>query len=178
MPLWTRSETHRTQGLVVGQVLSVRPDAVAGHLESIGQRPAPFGCLGGLAPVVGDPHGFAVLQFADGHVPVQASVTVVAGPLDDDNIVELQTPADLQRELGEVALDIGDERALVRTISPICGHWRTALSANGTPRMYATRVAPSDSSWFALIWIMFLPVAMRASAKLGADALRGGLAET
>jgi hypothetical protein len=39
----------------------------------------------------------------------------------------MKTPADLERELGEVAL--------VRTISPICGHWRTTSSASGTPRM-------------------------------------------
>jgi len=48
------------------------------------------------------------LQLADRQVPRQASVPVVGCPLDDD-IFEMKTPADLQRQLGEVALEVGDE---------------------------------------------------------------------
>ena len=129
---------------VVAEVVCVGPDAIAGHVEPFCQRLTPLGCGGWFVPVVGDADGSPGLQFADGHVSVQASVAVVAGPLDHDDIVELQTPADFECELGEVAPTSATSR-LERTISSICGHWRATCSANGTPRMYATRVAPSDS---------------------------------
>src|ERR1041384_1223338 len=96
---------------MVGEVLAIRPDAVTGHVEPVRPSLAPFGCLGGLAPVVSYAHGLPALQLAYGHVPVQASVAVVAGPLDHDGIVEVQPPADLECELGEVALDLRNEAA-------------------------------------------------------------------
>src|SRR5215207_11775877 len=71
----------------------------------------PFGCGRGFTPVVGDADRSPIFEFANRHVPVQASVAVVARPLHDDHIVELQTSADLEPQLGEVALDIGDEPA-------------------------------------------------------------------
>ena len=48
------------EGLVMAKVSIVWPDAVAGHIEPIGHRPAPLRCLRGFAPVVGDAHGFPV----------------------------------------------------------------------------------------------------------------------
>src|SRR5450432_3900700 len=68
---------------VVPEMLPVRPDTIAGHVESIRQRATPLGCRRGLTPVVSDANRVAVLQLADGHVSVQAAVTVVARPLGD-----------------------------------------------------------------------------------------------
>ena len=48
--------------LVVPEVLGVFPDAVARHLQTIGQRQAPLRSGRGFAPVVGDLDGFAVLE--------------------------------------------------------------------------------------------------------------------
>src|SRR5271166_680659 len=106
-----RPVTLLFSSLIVAEVLVVGPNAVAGHLKSIGQWLTPLRRRDGLSPVVGDAHGLPILQLSDGHVAVQTPVTVVAGPLDHDDIIELQAPADLQRELGEVALDVGDELA-------------------------------------------------------------------
>lgn len=100
---------------------------------------------GGLAPVVGHPHGFTVLDLADRDVAIEPPVAVVACPLDDDDLVELTSPAHLGRQLEKSPSTLAI-RALPRTISPICGHCRTTYAASGTQRMYATRVPPSDSS--------------------------------
>ena len=54
------SESITDGALVVAKVPIVWPDAVAGHMEPIGHRPAPLRCLRGFAPVVGDAHGFPV----------------------------------------------------------------------------------------------------------------------
>jgi hypothetical protein len=54
------SESITDEGLVMAKVPAVWPDAVAGHIEAIGHRPAPLRCLCGFAPVVGDAHGFPV----------------------------------------------------------------------------------------------------------------------
>jgi hypothetical protein len=45
----------------------------------------------------------------------------------------------------------GASSSAVRTILPICGHCRSTLRARGTPRMYATRVAPLESVWASRI---------------------------
>jgi hypothetical protein len=54
------SESITDEGLVMAKVPIVWPDAVAGHIEPIGNRPAPLRSLRGFAPVVGDAHGFPV----------------------------------------------------------------------------------------------------------------------
>jgi hypothetical protein len=73
---------------VVPEVGIVRPDFVDRHVEASGQGSSPCGGVGGLAPVVGDPDCLAVLELANGHVPVQTPVAVVARPLDHDHVVE------------------------------------------------------------------------------------------
>ena len=49
------------RGLVVAEVFCVGPDAVAGHVEAIGQWLSPLRRVGGFAPVVGDPYRLTVL---------------------------------------------------------------------------------------------------------------------
>ena len=49
----------------MAQVVVVRPDAIAGHVELVSQRPAPLGSLSWLAPVVRHAHRLAILQLAE-----------------------------------------------------------------------------------------------------------------
>ncbi len=98
-----------TTRLMVAEVISVGPDAVPGHVEPVSHRLAPCRCRGWFAPVIGDAHSLPILQLADRHVPVQAAVPVVSGPLHDDNVVEPNSPAHLQGELGEVTFDLSDQ---------------------------------------------------------------------
>ena len=78
----------------MGEVLGVFPDSVAGHIEAVGKWFAPVGRGGGFAPVVGDFGGLAVVEFGDADVSVEASVAVIAGPFDDDDVFEVKSPAD------------------------------------------------------------------------------------
>jgi hypothetical protein len=107
---------------VVRQVLPIRPRSIGRHVETVGQFLAPVRRRGGLAPVVGDADRLAVLELADRDVAVQASVAVIACPLDDYDIVESQPPANFECQLGKVALMSATSFA-VWTASRICGHW-------------------------------------------------------
>ncbi len=69
-PHGRRARAPEARALVVAEVLCIRPDAVARHVEAVGHRLAPLGCHRGLAPIVGYAHGLPVFQLADGHVPV------------------------------------------------------------------------------------------------------------
>ena len=97
------------RALVVAKVFCIRPEAVPWHIKPIGHGLTPLRCHGGLTPVVGGPHDFSILQLTNGDVPVQATVSVVAGPFDYDDIIEVQAPPDFQREFGKVAFDIGNQ---------------------------------------------------------------------
>ena len=79
--------------------------------KATGEWSAPFGRGGGFAPVVGDRNGLAVAEFGDADVSVEAPVAVIAGPFDDDGVLELKSSADFQGEFGEVAFDLSDEVA-------------------------------------------------------------------
>ena len=78
----------------MGKMLCVFPNSVGGHVEATGEWSAPFGRGGGFAPVVGDRNGLAVAEFGDADVSVEASVAVIAGPFDDDGVLEVKSSAD------------------------------------------------------------------------------------
>jgi hypothetical protein len=78
----------------VGKMLRVFPNPAGGHVEATGEWSAPVGRFGGFAPVVGDPNGLAVAKLGDADVSVEASVAVIAGPFDDDGVLEVKSSAD------------------------------------------------------------------------------------
>ena len=80
-------------GLVVPEVIVAGPDTVARHVEPASKRFTPFRGADRLAPVVSHPDGPAILDLAEGHVPVQAPVAVVAGPLGGHDVAQLDAAA-------------------------------------------------------------------------------------
>ena len=101
-------------------------------------------------------HGLPILQLADRHVPIEASVTVVAGPLDHDDVIELQAPADLERELGEVPLDLRDEPARPHDLAHLRPLARDVLGQGYAEDVRHPRRAVGLLG-FAFIRITFLP---------------------
>ena len=71
-------------------MLSVFPDSVAGHVQTICDRLTPLRCGSGLAPVVGDFDGLATLDFGN----------AVARPFDgvDDSL--MVSPLSLKSSAG------------------------------------------------------------------------------
>jgi hypothetical protein len=89
----------------------VFPDTVGRHVEATGEWSSPFGRGGGFTPVIGDFDGYAVVKLGDTDVSVEASVAVIARPLDDDGVLVMKSSADFQGEFGKVAFDFSDQLA-------------------------------------------------------------------
>src|ERR1700722_19942798 len=68
------------EALVMGKVLCVFPNSVGGHVETTDESGVHFGRGGGVAHVVGNFSGLAVVEFGDADVPIEASIAVIALP--------------------------------------------------------------------------------------------------
>src|ERR1700744_6599420 len=97
-----------SEALVVRTMLCVFPNPVGRHDEATGEWSTPFGRGGGFAPIIGDVSRLNVVEFGDADVSVQASVAVVAGPFDDDGVLEVKSPTDGLGERGKGSFDFSD----------------------------------------------------------------------
>lgn len=115
-------------------MLSVFPNSVGRHVEATGEWSTPFGRGGGFAPIIGDLSRLAVVEFGDADVSVESSVAVIAGPFDDDGVVEVKSSADFKGEFREVAFNLSDQVAAGHDFFHL---WPLTLAfdARGTPRM-------------------------------------------
>jgi hypothetical protein len=95
----------------VEQMLSVGPYPVCRHDKRRRHRLAPGGDPGGPAPIVRDFRGNAILQLTDRDVAVDATISVVAEPLNEHEIVEAEAPSNFQRECIELGLNSRHEIA-------------------------------------------------------------------
>jgi hypothetical protein len=106
--------SRRRAGSMMGKTLRVFPDSVSGHVEAARNGLAPIGCGDRFAPVVRHFDGVTVAQFGDADVAVEASVAIVTGPFDDDDVVvEVESAADSQGQFRKAAFDLADEIAAV-----------------------------------------------------------------
>src|SRR5262249_41433957 len=121
MIAFVESEAHSA----VRQRVDRRPHAVAWHIQTLSQRLPPRRRRERLAPVICHADCLSVLQFGNRNVPIYSAVSVIAAPLDDEDVATGAPPPDAEPQSFEVGLYLGDARPAsnkLATLRPLAHH--------------------------------------------------------
>src|SRR4029453_13335230 len=85
----------------------------------IAESPPPLWPIEWFAPIIRHTGHFSILQFPDAHVPINAAVSVIAVPLDHDDVSTHVAPRNSQLQTLKVRFHLGDSGFATKDFTPL-----------------------------------------------------------